>query len=232
VFVHGGGWVVGGIASHDDQARRLCRDLGAVVVSVDYRLAPEHPFPAAVDDVSAVFDAVAAEATRLGGDPARLAVAGDSAGGNLAAVLALHARAHDVPLAAQLLVYPATDLGTAWPSMTENADGLFLTRDDAVWFTRRYLGGDRSLATDPRVSPARAATLAGLAPAVVVTAGYDPIRDDGDAYAEALRAAGVCVVHRRFDALTHGFFGMTGISAACEDAVAWTVEAFGTLLRA
>ena len=231
VFVHGGGWVIGSIDSHDDHARRLCRDLGAVVVSVGYRLAPEDPFPAGVDDVTAVFDAVVADLPAFGGDPTRLGVAGDSAGGNLAAVLALHARDTGVPVAAQLLVYPATDLGTRWPSMAENAEGYFLTLADTIWFTNHYLAGDSGKAADPRVSPARADTLVGLAPAVVVTAQYDPIRDDGDAYAEKLRAAGVCVVHRRFDGLVHGFFGMTGVSAACERAAGWTVEAFGTLLR-
>lgn len=232
VFVHGGGWVIGSIDSHDDHARRLCHDLGAVVVSVGYRLAPEHPFPAGVDDVTAVFDAVAADLGAYGGERGPLGVAGDSAGGNLAAVLALHARDTGVDLAAQLLVYPATDLGTEFASLTENADGYFLTRADTLWFAGHYLGGDPARTTDPRVSPARVDTLVGLAPAVVVTAQYDPLRDDGDAYAALLDAAGVTVVHRRFDGLVHGFMGMTGLSAACEDATAWTVEAFGTLLRA
>ena len=231
VFVHGGGWVIGSVETHDGLARRLCRDVDAVVVSVDYRLAPEAPFPAALEDVTTVFDAVAAGIDGYGGDADRLGVAGDSAGGNLAAVLALHARDTGTPLAAQLLFYPATDLGTDFASMTENAEGYFLSRADTEWFAGHYLGGDATLTADPRVSPARAERLTGLAPAVVVTAGFDPLRDDGDAYAAALAAAGGRVVHRRFDALIHGFTAFTGLSPACEAATAWTLEQFGTLLR-
>ena len=224
VFFHGGGFVIGDLDTHDNQARRLCRDLDALVVSVDYRLAPEHPFPAAVDDCVAANRWVADHAGELGGDPGQLAVGGDSAGGNLAAVVAQRSRDEGQPtLAAQLLIYPVTDVSTPErASRVENAEGYLLTREDMTWFESAYLGDGEP--THPMVSPLLG-DLVDLPPAVVVTAEYDPLRDEGDAYAQALRAAGVPVTHRRFDGLIHGFFGMGPLSAACEQAAAFTCGA-------
>ncbi len=221
VFFHGGGFVIGDLDTHDNQARRLCRDLQALVVSVDYRLAPEHPFPAPLDDCFAATRSVAEHAAELGGDPTRLAVGGDSAGGNLATTVTQRCRDENGPtLAAQLLLYPVTDLSTPdRPSRVENAEGYLLTHDDMTWFESAYVTDEQ--VTDPLASPLLA-DLRGLPPAVVVTAEYDPLRDEGDAYAEALRAAGVPVTHERFDGLIHGFFGMGPLSAACEQAVART----------
>jgi acetyl esterase len=231
VFFHGGGFVIGDLDTHDSQARRLCRDLEALVVSVDYRLAPEHPFPAAPDDCVAATRWVADNAARWGGDPSRLAVGGDSAGGNLAAVVAQRCRDEGGPqLSAQLLLYPVIDLDEdrgRYPSRTENAEGYLLSQDDMDWFTESYLP-DPARASDPAASPLRG-ELADLPPAVVVTAEYDPLRDEGDAYAAALAAAGVPVTHERFNGLIHGFFGMGPLSAACEAAVARTCQALTEL---
>jgi len=218
VFFHGGGFVIGDIDTHDDQCRWLCREVGAVVLSVGYRLAPESRWPGPVDDALAAVRWAADAVSRLGGDPARLVVAGDSAGGNLAAVVAQDCRdAGGPPLAAQLLLYPATDFVDDYPSMTENAEGYFLTASDMAWFTVNYLppGVDPA---DPRLSPLRG-RLDGLPPAVVVTAEFDPLRDAGEAYAAALTRAGVRTVAHRFDGLIHGFFGLPTISPASEKAV-------------
>ncbi|WP_298990619.1 alpha/beta hydrolase [uncultured Pseudokineococcus sp.] len=216
VFLHGGGFVVGDLDTHDVPCRLLAGDLGAVVVSVDYGLAPEHPFPEGLEDCWRALRAVADGVDDLGGDPARLVVAGDSAGGNLAAVCALRARDEGVPLAAQLLLYPVVDPAGDHPSREENAEGYFLTARDMTWFTGHYLGVDptteegartaAAVARDVRVSPLHA-DLAGVAPAVVVTAEYDPLRDEGVAYARALEAAGVRVSHRTVPRLVHGFYG-------------------------
>ena len=218
VFFHGGGYVIGDLDTHDNQARTLCREADAVVLSVGYRLAPEHPFPAGLHDCEAATRWAAEHVDDLGGDAARLAVAGDSAGGNLAAVVARRARdAGGPPLAAQLLIYPGTDHAGDYPSRTENAEGLFLTLEDVRWFSGHYVGtADRS---DPDVSPVLAADLEGVAPAVVVTAQYDPLRDEGEAYAQALQRAGVPVVLHRFDGLIHGFFDLAALSPAAADAV-------------
>lgn len=227
VFFHGGGFVIGDLDTHDSVARRLCNDVAAVVVSVDYRLAPEHPFPAGVDDADAAVRWVATHVSDFGGDPTRVAVAGDSAGANLAAVAAQLATADGIPLAAQLLVYPPTDAGGEYASTTENADGYFLTRADMEWFFAHYLGMTvddprvPELAADPRVSPLRAPSLAGLPPAVVATGEFDPLRDEGDAYAAALAAAGVPVEHRQFAGMIHGFWGMGAMSQGAEDAAVW-----------
>jgi acetyl esterase len=208
LFIHGGGFVIGDLDTHDNQCRTLCRDVGAVVLSLGYRLAPEAPFPAAVEDCVAAVAWAAAHIGELGGDPERLAVGGDSAGGNLAAVTArLTRNADGPPLAAQLLIYPTTDLRDGddrYPSREQNAEGYFLTRADMNWFHANYLGqGDPE---DPRLSPVLAGDLAGLPPAVVVTAEYDPLRDEGEAYADQLRAAGVEVASERFAGTIHGFF--------------------------
>jgi acetyl esterase len=219
-FFHGGGFTIGDIDSYELQCRDVCAQAGAVVVSTDYRLAPEHPFPAAVDDCTAAMRWIGERLDGFGGDARRYAVGGDSAGGNLAAVCAQVARDEGgPPLAAQLLIYPATDLFTERPSHSENAEGYFLTRADMEWFQTNYVPSHVD-EDDPRISPLKARDLSGLPPAVVATAGYDPLRDDGEAYAEALTAAGVRVIHRRFDSLTHGFFGFGPFSAAAREAIA------------
>lgn len=223
-FFHGGGWVLGGLDTHDGSCRSLARASGALVVSLDYRLAPEHPFPAAVDDVWATTTWLAGHADEIGGDPNRIAVAGDSAGGNLAAVAALLARDAGHPqLRGQLLIYPVTDASMASRSYEENAEGYFLTRADMEWFYGHY-APDRP--ADWRLSPLLA-DLQGVAPAVVYTAEFDPLRDEGEAYAARLRDAGVLVEVVRMDGLVHGFFGMS----ATVDAARRAVDHAGDALR-
>jgi len=204
VWLHGGGWVIGSVATSDATASKLAAASGVTVCSVDYRLAPEHPFPAAVDDCLAVVEALGAR---------RLAVGGDSAGGNLAAVVCLLARERGGPeIALQALVYPVTDLAMDQPSYAENADGFFLTAAAMRWFADHYVPeADRG---DWRCAPLRAESLAGLPPAIVLTAGFDPLRDEGDAYAERLREAGVEVDHVRYDGAIHGFFSFPGVDIA------------------
>jgi acetyl esterase len=225
-FFHGGGWVLGNLATHDGVCRELAAGSECVVVSVDYRLAPEHKYPAATDDCEAAVRWVAENAESLGADPARLAIGGDSAGANLAAVIAQRLRDRGGPaLAAQLLVYPAARLvGEPTPSMLENAEGYFLTAKDAEWFLGHYLAEpDQAGLVD--VSPGLAQDLSGLPPALVITAEYDPIRDDGEFYAQALRAAGVDVTSSRYDGAIHGFwnfFSMLTLGrAAMDESVAW-----------
>jgi acetyl esterase len=229
VFFHGGGWVIGDLETHDNQARSVCRHGRSVVVSVDYRLAPEHPFPAAAEDAVAAARWAAAHLAELGGD-ARLAVAGDSAGGNLAAVVAQQLHADGTPVTAQFLIYPAVDSAGEYPSRVENAKGYFLEQPTMDWFYGHYAGGWDDPA-DPRLSPLRAADLSGLAPALVVTAEFDPLRDEGEAYAEALRAAGVPVQQQRYDGMIHGFFDMGPISPAAQAAIDESCARFGELLR-
>jgi acetyl esterase len=228
-FFHGGGWVIGDLDTHDNMARTLARGCGAVVVSVDYRLAPEHPFPAAVEDAVAAARWIAGNLDRFGGD-SRLALAGDSAGGNLAAVVAQQLTAEGTPLAGQFLIYPAVDSAGEYPSRVENARGYFLEQPSMDWFYGHY-AGDWEDATDPRLSPLHAPDLAGLPPAVVVTAEFDPLRDEGEAYADALRAAGVPTEARRYDGLIHGFFDMGTLSPAAQAAIDESCARFGTVLR-
>jgi acetyl esterase len=211
MFIHGGGFVIGDLDSYDAQCRILCARAGVTVVSVDYRLAPEHPFPAGVEDALAAFDWVVEH------EAGPIVVGGDSAGGNLSTVTAQARR--DSGIAAQLLIYPAADLANEYPSMEENGKGLFLTRDDMDWFHHHYLGEDEAARSDPRASPLLADDLSGLPPALVYTAQYDPLRDAGDAYAEALAAAGVKVIHRCFEGLVHGFFGLGPLSRAAQAAI-------------
>lgn len=227
LFFHGGGWVAGDIETHDRQARLLAIETGSVVVSVDYRRPPEAKFPAAFEDCLAATRDVIARIAQFGGDASRVAVAGDSAGGNLAAVTALACRDAGLKLAAQLLVYPATDLVGGYadagengrhPSRQVNAEGYFLTRATMEWFAGHYLTQVADGA-DWRASPLRAGSLAGVAPAVVCTAFFDPLRDEGEAYADALEAAGVPTKRHRGPGLIHGYFGMGDASpAACAEA--------------
>ncbi len=216
LFFHGGGWVAGDLETHDRQARWLAIETGAVVVSVDYRRPPEVRFPGAFEDAFAALRDVAGRIDEFGGDGRRLGVAGDSAGGNLAATVAIAARDAGIRLAGQLLVYPVTDVAGSYadatenarfPSRAENAEGYFLSRAVMQWFCGHYLA-DHSQGTDWRVSPLRAQSLAGVAPAVVCTAWFDPLRDEGAAYVKALQAADVPTRHHEGLGLIHGFFGL------------------------
>ncbi|HLU60328.1 MAG TPA: alpha/beta hydrolase [Pseudonocardia sp.] len=210
-YLHGGGWVVGDLDTHDPVCRRVANAVGATVVAVDYRLAPEHPYPAPLDDAMA---ALAWTADRYPGLPH--VVAGDSAGASLAAGAALRARDGNGPaLAAQLLVYPATDPSMSTPSMRDNGEGYFLTRADMAWFYDQYLP-DRARRGEPHVDLLHAPDLAGLPPAVVATAEFDPLRDEGDAYAQRLRAAGVAVRHVPGPGLIHGYFAFLGVVAEAD----------------
>ncbi len=227
VFFHGGGWVVGDVDTHDGTCRFLARHSGCAVVSVDYRRPPEHPFPAPVDDALAAFRDVVARAAELGADPQRIAVGGDSAGGHLAAVTALQATADDGPAPAfQLLLYPVVDnSGGHWRSRDLFADGYLLEAADIEWATANLLGNDGG-GEGPRASPIKADDLRGLAPAYIATAGFDPLRDEGEAYAFRLREAGVATTLRRHGGMLHGFATLIGISGAAARA---TAEAAGAL---
>lgn len=205
VYFHGGGWVVGNLSSHNHLCRAITNAAKIAVVSVDYRLAPEHPFPAAIDDAEAATIWVAEHADSLGIDPQRLAVGGDSAGGNLAAVVARRIRDRGTPrLALQLLLYPATNADFNTPSYLEKAEGYMLTRAAMQWYWDQYLP-DPAQRTLPDAAPLRVKDLAGLPPALVMTAEYDPLCDEGEAYAQRMAEAGVAVTLRRFDGMIHGF---------------------------
>jgi len=220
VFLHGGGFVLGDLETHDNVCRLLCRAGRMHVLAVDYRLAPEHPFPAAILDARAALGWAQRNALALGADPSRVAIGGDSAGGNLATVVSQLTVAERAPApVAQLLIYPACDRVGDWPSLGTYAEGFMLTRDDIDWFHEQYVetaGADRG---DPRVSPLRARDLSGQPPALVVTAAFDPLRDEGEAYAEALRAAGSRVVLRREASLIHGFANYLALSRPAYDAM-------------
>jgi acetyl esterase len=240
VFFHGGGWIIGDLDSHDGHARRLAATVGAVVVHVDYRLAPENPFPAGYLDCLAAIDWVYEHIAELGGRLDLIAVAGDSAGGNLAASVALHCRDTGRPLAGQLLIYPAVDLaaglavagveagGTDSGGVDSENDGFFTGQDD--WVERQYLADNLDLATDPRVSPLHADSHVGLAPAVIGIGHHDPLLDQNLAYAKVLDAAGVPTILREYPDLIHGFFGMGGISASAEKAADELSQDLRTLL--
>ena len=216
VYFHGGGWVLGNISTVDGVCATLARRAGITVISVDYRLAPEHRFPAAVEDAWAATTWAYAKREELGAT-GRLAIGGDSAGGNLAAVAARRARDEGMTLALQLLVYPVTDADFDTVSYRDNASGYWLTRDGMVWFWDQYLpAGDRF---HPDASPLRADDLADVAPALVITAEFDPLRDEGEAYAARLERAGVPVTLKRYDGLVHGFFRCAAVLAASGDAL-------------
>ncbi|MEX2254487.1 MAG: alpha/beta hydrolase [Acidimicrobiia bacterium] len=217
-YFHGGGFVMMDLDTHDRVCRRLANAANAVVVSVDYRLAPEHRFPAALDDCMAVIHWLTVHAAELAGDPARIAVTGDSAGGNLAAATALAARNGGPGLAAQVLIYPVIDAACDTDSFATNAEGYLLTADTMRWFWDLYLGpdGDRD---DPYASVMRVDDLSTAPPALVITAEYDVLRDEGEAYAERLRAAGVEVITSRYAGMIHGFLAMDDMTSAAGAAI-------------
>lgn len=223
VFYHGGGFVICDLDSHDSLCRSLCAKIGAVLVSVDYRLAPEAKFPAAPDDCYAATCWAVEHAAELGADSSRLCLAGDSAGGNLAAVVALMARERNGPQAShQLLIYPVTDRSCNSQSYIDNGEGYFLTSATMEWFWDHYLQSDDQ-AEHPWASPLLA-ELSDLPSATVITAEYDPLRDEGIAYAEALAAAGVDVEHKNFNGMIHGFVSMGGVTDQTEVAIDYLSE--------
>jgi acetyl esterase len=231
VSFHGGGFVIGSLESYDKLCRVLANRAGCLVASVDYRLAPEHKFPAAPDDCIAALRWLAAHADEIGADPARIAVGGDSAGGNLAAVTALQARDGGPKLAFQLLVYPCTGPRQDEPSHFAFAEKLLLTRKNVLWFYEQYVAKDADR-SDWRLAPLLAAKLEGLPPALVIVAGHDPLRDEGVAYAERLKAADVPVEFTNYEGMVHGFFSLSGAidagKRAIEQSAAALRRAFGT----
>ncbi len=220
VFFHGGGFTYGDLDTHDGVCRLLCKHAGAHVLAIDYRLAPEHPFPAAVEDAREALRWAHAHAEQLGADPQRVGVGGDSAGGNLSAVVSqLAARDGGPPPVLQLLIYPATDFTGRRRSRELFGEGFLLTSPEMDWFEANYLGADRTQASDPRASPLLAEDLSGLAPALIITAGFDPLRDEGEEYAHALQAAGTHAILRRFPGYIHAFIAAAGVSSNCRDAL-------------
>jgi acetyl esterase len=218
LYFHGGGWVTGSLEAYDLPCRYICARTSCILVAVDYRLAPEHKFPAAIDDAAAAFRWLSTNAVSLGIDPARLIVAGDSAGATIATVLARLVRNDPRPPCLQWLFYPATDLGLDSGSYKSCGEGFMLTRAEMEWSRGHYLNSLDEVA-DPRASPLRADDLAGVASALIYTAGFDPLRDEGKAYADKLTAAGVKTVHREFESLIHGFIGMRGAIQAAARAM-------------
>jgi acetyl esterase len=231
VYFHGGGFVIGDLDTHDAPCRILCREAGTHVLSVAYRLAPEHPFPAALDDALAAFRWALGNAASLGADPDRVAVGGDSAGGNLGAVVSLLER-DERPPAAQLLIYPSTDAAGSRPSQERFDSGFALTRRDCKAFFRCYTGHRRVDLADPRISPLRAVNHINAPPALVALAGFDVLRDDGEAYAETLEAAAVDVRIKRFPSLEHGFVHAVGVCPAAHRAVVEIGRAWRALIQA
>jgi acetyl esterase len=227
VWLHGGGWVIGDIETADATCRALANRAGCVVVSVEYRRAPEHPSPAALEDCLAALMWTVENFEVLGVDASKVAIGGDSAGGHLAALVCQRVLAEFGPdIDFQLLVYPVTDMTQGHPSMAENAEGYLLTRDTMEWFRNQYIGDAER--ADPRISPLHAEDLAGLPPALVITAEFDPLRDEGEAYAARLQDAGVPTTLMRFDGQIHGFFAMPGML----DDARVALDAAGAALRA
>ncbi len=234
-WFHGGGWVIGNLESADGTARHLSVEAGCVVVSVDYRLAPEAKFPLPFDDCFAATQWIADHATDINADPNRIAVGGDSAGGNLAAAVSLKARDQGgPPLAFQLLVYPVTSRAYDTGSYQQNADGYLLTTDAMKWYWNHYLSGDAD-ASNPYAAPLAAKDLRGLPAALVITAEFDPLRDEGEAYGQKLQAAGVDTTCTRYDGMIHGFFGMSAVidkgKQAISEAAAALRQAFSVKER-
>lgn len=239
VFFHGGGWVIGDLETHDRECRMLCNDAGVLVVAIDYRLAPEHPYPACHEDCWAATQWVAANAAALGGDASRIAVGGDSAGGNLSASIALSARDAGLELRLQMLIYPATDLrghdpdyeGQAFASLAENREGPFLTLDSIRYFSGHHRGAaaHQAIASEPRLSPLLAQSHRGLAPAFVATCELDPLRDEGNAYAARLVEAGVPVQFKQWAGQPHVLFQL---SPVLDDGKALLAECADALRRA
>ena len=219
-WFHGGGWVVGDLDTADGTARHLAVGTGCVVVSVDYRLAPEAKFPAAADDCYAATQWIAQNAASINVDPARLAVGGDSAGSNLAAAVTLMAKNRGgLPLVFQLLVYPVTAMDFSTGSYRQNANGYLLSGDGMKWYWNQYLSSEVD-AANPYAAPLVAKDLSGLPPALVITAEFDPLRDEGEAYGQRLQAAGVTTTCSRYDGMIHGFFGMSAVMDKGKQAVA------------
>ena len=230
LWLHGGGWCVGDLDGFDRVCRSLCNAAGAIVVSVDYRLAPEHPYPAAVEDATLAVDWAAGHgAEQLGFDGARVAIGGDSAGGNLATVAALHAPG---ALRAQLLVYPVVDAAMDSESYREFADFTLLTRDAMAWCWRTYLGGDQARGSEVDASPLRAGDLSGAPAAFVAVAGHDVLHDEGVAYARALSEAGVDVELRTYDDMPHGFIRWGGVVDRARELISEVGEHARVALRA
>jgi acetyl esterase len=232
-FFHGGGWTIGTVEQYDPIVRQIANATDAIVVAPDYRLAPEHPFPAPLDDCWHALKWTVVHAAEFGGDATRLAVMGDSAGGNLAAVCAIQARDAGTPdIALQVLVYPVTDCNFTTESYRENGTGYLLDEKQMHWFFDCYCRSD-SDPTDWRISPLRARDVRGVAPAMVITAEFDPLRDEGEAYARKLQDAGVHVDKHRYDGLIHAFFGLSAAFDASRNAIQRTAtglrRAFGTL---
>jgi acetyl esterase len=232
VYFFGGGWTLGTLDTCDAICRSLTNAAGCVTVSIQYRLAPEHPFPAAIDDCYAGISWVSEHAAELGVDPDRLAVGGDSAGGNLAAAVSIAARERGGPaLRHQLLVYPNTDYKADTASLREGVDELLFNRWSVAWYWSHYLTSDAD-GLSPLASPLRAEDLSGLPPATVITAEFDPLRDEGEQYAERLRDAGVPVEARRYDGMIHGFFAMAGTLDRGREAIKYAAERLAAALDA
>ncbi|KQU93488.1 alpha/beta hydrolase [Devosia sp. Root105] len=229
LFLHGGGWVVGSLDTHDGAARALARAAGCSLLSVEYRKAPEQPFPAGLDDAETALRWVIAEGAGLGLSSERIILAGDSAGANIAAALALRARDRGIPLGGQMLIYPATDLAHESPSVDEFAHGFFLSRATLRWYIANYLSGADP--THPEASPLLAPDLSGLCPTLLVAADHDPLRDEGRAYAARLTAAGNAVTFHEWPGTTHGFMIMAGITPAARELIgvmgAWARHVWG-----
>ena len=231
VFFHGGGWVIGDLESHDPVCRALANASGCKVIAVDYRLAPEHPWPAAPDDCFAAVKWVVEHAESIGVEGQRIAVGGDSAGGNLAAAVTLRARAAHAPhISFQLLIYPALDAGMGSASTQENAEGYFLEKAGMGWFYGHYIPAGTDVRI-PDISPLYAGDLAGLPDAHVVTAGYDPLRDEGHDYAGKLKAAGVAVSYANYPGVVHGFFGFQATVDVAREAIQIAGSALAEALR-
>ena len=230
VYIHGGGWTIGDLDTHDVLCRSLCLQADVVVISVDYRMGPEHKFPAAFDDCVAAFQWTVQNANRLGIDAKRIAMGGDSAGGNLTAAACLQLRDHPVQPAFQLLIYPATIMWQDTPSYHANGQGYMLTKDSIAYYTENYLR-DRNDAKDWRASPQWADSHAGLPPAFVMTAGYDPLRDEGLMYADALSKAGVSTQYVCFERQIHGFITMGRVMQEANTAVSMCAQVLRTQLH-